>query len=273
MPANVFNTCIKAKPLLNYVNTHICLHEANADIFVSAEFRKNNSVWEESHIEQILRHLLRHPHLDFIDLGANIGTYTLYVAALGRFVVAVECFAPNVARLHRAIELANVANRVVLVQNAIFTRSGEVLRLSSSKENIAAQRFTFLEKRTSTVQGISNFSANDPLLVHTITFDELLPIFIARGVRAALLKLDIEGSESFVLQSGSQIFQFLEIPFVQMEWASHDLSVDRVSLILNFFLRRNYEPTTCTCKLLDVAKYPTWPFEICWIKKNSLQFC
>ncbi|CAF1487711.1 unnamed protein product [Adineta steineri] len=273
MPANVFNTCIKSKPLLNYVNPHICLHEENADFWVSGEFRKDNSVWEETYIEQILQHLLRHPHLDFIDIGANIGTYTMYVAALGRFVVAVECFGPNAARIHRAVELTNVANRVVLVQNAIFTHSGEVLRLSSHQENIGAQRLTFSRNHINTVQAFNSFSTTDPFLVQTITFDELLPIFIARGVRAALLKLDIEGSESFVLQSGSRVFQTLEIPFVQMEWETGSLPIDRVTLILDFFIQRNYEPTTCTCRLLDVAKYATWPFDICWIKKNSLEFC
>ncbi|CAF0830601.1 unnamed protein product [Adineta steineri] len=273
MPANAYNTCIKSKTLLNYVSTSICLHEKNADIWVSGEFRKNNSVWEGPQIEQMLQYLLRYPHLDFIDIGANIGAYTMYVAALGRFVVAVECFGPNIDRIHRAVELSNVANRIVLVQNAIYTRSGEVVRLSSRKENIGGQELLSLQNQTNIIRAKNNSSTNDSFLVHTITFDDLLPIFIARGVRGALLKIDIEGSESFVLQSGSRVFEALEIPYVQMEWTIVTLSIDRAILILDFFIRRNYDPMTCACQLLDPGKYSLWPGNICWIKKNSLKFC
>jgi hypothetical protein len=33
---------------------------------------------------------------------------TMFVAALGRFVLAIDCFAPNLVRLRRAIVLINI---------------------------------------------------------------------------------------------------------------------------------------------------------------------
>ena len=162
---------------------------------------------------RILEVLLRHPHLDFIDVGANIGGYTMYAAALGRFVMAIDCFAPNTQRLHRAVQLANVANRVVLIQNAIYSHSGLVLRLQKNANNIGAQGIEL-----STKGAINRTVTSDPYLVKTIQFDDLLPLLISRGVRGAIMKTDIEGSENFLVESGSRMFETLEIPFVQMEW-------------------------------------------------------
>ena len=154
----------------------------------------------------------------------------MYAAALGRFVLAIDCFGPNINLIHRAVQLANVANRVVLIQNAIFSHSGEYLRLSNDATNIGGQEINVSAKN------ITNQSIiNDPYIVKTIKFDELLPILIARGVRGAIMKIDIEGSESFVVESGSQIFDLLDIPFIQMEWFKVRDYPDRVKCNIKFF--------------------------------------
>jgi FkbM family methyltransferase len=242
-------------------------------MIVSGTYRENNTIWEEYGVTQILRLLIRYPHLDFIDIGANIGTYTMYAAALGRFVLAIDCFAPNLARIQQAIQLTNVGNRVVLVQNAIYIRSGEFLPLSVVKDNIGAQAIEAPNNQKNTVHVPNNRSTSDPYVVKTITFDELLPIFIARGVRGALMKIDIEGSESFVVQKGGRVFEKLDIPFVQMEWHIVRQHADRVKVILDFFIKLNYDPMTCACGKLDPAKYSSWPSDICWIKQNFSNFC
>jgi FkbM family methyltransferase len=240
------------------------LHETTKDIFVSGSFRDNISIWEEEGVTRILRLLIRHPHLDFIDIGANIGTYTMYVAALGRFVLAIDCFAPNLNRLHRAIQLKNVANRVVLIQNAIYSHSGESLRLSNDSRNIGGQEIKISTNRS---------FINDSYTVKTIQFDDLFPILISRGIRGAIMKIDIEGSESFVVQSGSRIFDSFEIPFIQMEWMKVCQYADRAKMIIDFFTKRNYDPMTFGCQLLNSTQYSTWPGDMCWIKRNASNFC
>ncbi|CAF4046000.1 unnamed protein product, partial [Rotaria sp. Silwood2] len=110
-------------------------------------------------------------------------------------------------------------------------------------------------------------------IVKTITFDELLPILVARGVRGAIIKIDIEGSESFVIESGSRVFDTLEIPFIQMEWFKVRDYPDRVKIIIDFFVKRNYDPKTLSCQLLNVNQHITWPNDLCWIKRNVSNFC
>jgi FkbM family methyltransferase len=260
--------CMKTKTLLHYLNTNICVHESNKDVYVSKSFRETSSIWEEEGVIRILQLLIRHPHLDFIDIGANIGSYTMYAAALGRFVLAIDCFAPNLDRIHRAVQLANVANRVVLIQNALFTHSGHYLRLSNDAINIGGQELKI------SLQPINNQNlTNDPYVVKTIKFDELLPIFIARGIRGAIMKIDIEGSESFVVESGSRIFDLLDIPYIQMEWLKVRKYPDRVKVILDFFEQRNYDPKTFSCELLNLTQPVTWPDDFCWVKRNVSNLC
>src|ERR1700722_13472413 len=154
-PVSTNLTCMKTKTLLNHISTTLCLHDKSKDIYVSGAFNGNQSIFEEGYVTRILQLLISHPHLDFIDIGANIGTYTMYVAALGRFVMAIECFSPNIDRIHRAIQLVNVANRVVLVQNALFKSSGGSLRLSFDARNVGGQELILSGS-------VKNHTVNDP---------------------------------------------------------------------------------------------------------------
>jgi len=82
---------------------------------------------------------IRWLHLYFINSGANIGTHTMFGAALGRFVFAIHCFSPNFVRLYWAIQLANAYDRFVFVQNTFVTHSGPFFLLKADTRNIGEQ--------------------------------------------------------------------------------------------------------------------------------------
>ena len=270
---NVTFRCIKTKKLLQNISTVVCLYDTKRDRYVSGAFREEVSIWEEEQVKRMLELLIRHPNLHFIDVGANIGTYTMYAAALGRFVLAIDCFRPNLLRLRRAIQLANVSDRVVVVQNAIYPHSGQTLRLSINTKNIGAQRIQHVKNQSKTSYRKSNLSTRDPYSVRTIRFDEVLPILVARGVRRALMKIDIEGSESFVFESGSGVFDAVDIPVVQMEWFQIVQDTARVRVVMSFFERRLYRPVSVKCDWLKLDEYQTWPMDIYWLKRNASSFC
>ncbi|CAF1374685.1 unnamed protein product [Adineta steineri] len=272
-PINGNFTCIKTKKLLNYFHSFVCLHQAQTDIYVSKSFQESLSIWEEHGVLRILQLLLRYPHLDFIDIGANIGTYTMYAAALGRFVLAIECFAPNIDRIHRAVELANITNRVVLIQNALYTHSGQYLRLAPSANNVGGQELDIVMKSPNTQNTIYNHSVTiDPYIVKTIKLNDLVPILQARGVRGAIIKMDIEGSESFAVESGSEVFDLFDIPFIQIEWLKVRNFPHRVKFLIDFFTKRDYIPKTFQCQLLPLNNTQTWPDDLCWTKRD-VHFC
>ncbi len=257
-------SCIITKRILNSFSTTLCLYSEgdtiSNDVIVSR-------IWEESEVTRILKILIRYPHLDMIDIGANIGAFTMFIAgSLGRFTLAVDCYLPNIERIARAVQIENIQNRVVLVQNAIYFKSGENLKIANEDPSgIRLSNDTY--KKTKTGYFISK----------SIEFDDLLPILIKRGVKSALIKIDIETSESYMCQTGSKIFDQIDIQFIQMEW--HHWRVNhqkRYQFIVDFFNQRHYIPTDSNCKPLQVSQWLTdWPGNIFWIKQIYINqtFC
>jgi hypothetical protein len=105
--------------------------------------------------------------------------------------------------------------------------------------------------------------------VQTIRFDDLLPILKKQGVRSALIKIDIEMSESYMCETGSKVFEQINISFVMMEWRHHRVNHQkRYQFIVDFFTQRNYIPTDKNCKELKISRWlePEWHGNVYWIK-------
>ncbi|CAF1442190.1 unnamed protein product [Adineta steineri] len=252
--------CIKTKLLLNLYNTTVCIHDGKD--YVSTTLAQTH-IWEEDYVTRLLKILIRNPHLDMIDIGANIGGYTMFTAgALGRFTLSVDCFMPNIERIIKAVQIQNVQNRVVLVQNALYAKSGELLRLSNGYPS-------GLQLTDNTQMDVDSHYN-----VKTIRFDDLLPILIERKVRAAIVKIDIEGSESYMCETGSKVFEVIDIQLVMMEWG-HGLRKtykSRYQSIIKFFAQLDYVVTDEKCNVLDSANWETtWPGNIYWIKRINFR--
>ena len=197
----------------------------------------------------------------------------MYVAALGRFVLSVDCFRPNLVRLRHAIQLTKMNDRVVLVNNAIHSQSGQHLRLALNTKNIGGQGLYVIKNRSNRSLASAQLSGNHSYIVKTIRFDDLLPILTAKGIERVLIKIDIEGSENFALEGGEQIFNQLDVPLVQMEWLRIRNYPERVETIFKFFAKYDYVPTTIECKPLNPKDYHLWPKDVYWVDEHSPNFC
>ena len=256
--------CIKTKKVLDLYESTICVH-AKGDT-VSGDVTSSR-IWEETDMTRLLRILIRNPQMDMIDIGANIGGYTMFTAgALGRFTLAVDCYLPNIERIARAVQIQRVQNRVVLVQNAIFESSGKSLTLTM--DDPSGIRL---------INGTYKASKASQFVVQSIRFDDLLPILLRRRVRTALMKIDIETSESYMCATGAKVFQQIDIPFVMMEWHSWRVNHQaRYQSIVDFFTERDYLPTNERCQVIQTATWLTdWPGNVFWIKKVYMNqtFC
>jgi hypothetical protein len=88
------------------------------------------------------------------------------------------------------------------------------------------------------------------------------------------MKIDIEGSENFIVESGAQMFDYLDIPIILMEWAVLRMTKPRASMVLNFFIKHNYTATHDICHEIKIADaFKSWPWDIYWIQKNRLEIC
>ena len=207
-----------------------------------------------------------------IDIGAQIGQFTLFAAKLGHHVICVEPFIDNVVRLHKAIGKESLQDRVTLVQNAIFNKRNQIKMLSRNPTNIGGQSLVPHKDL------VFKWDSSNKYLVETILFDDLVDLIPKRDdgseYEKAVLKIDIEGFEQYAFQRASHIFDKLNFVAIFMEWGNlREPRLDRDGLVLSlksFFVSRNYRPMSLDDydEPIDIRFHDKWPMDIVWIKAN-----
>lgn len=94
--------CRKSAPYV--VITTLCVHPKEKDVHVSGSIL-NLGAWEDHVLRPFIKYVSNHSDWLVIDIGAQIGQYTLYAAKMGRKVIAIEPFHDNIQRIHKAATL------------------------------------------------------------------------------------------------------------------------------------------------------------------------
>ena len=145
----------------------------------------------------LVLHLLRPGDL-FVDVGANLGSYTVLAAAVaGAKVIAFEPQPTNFARLRENIEVNGIADRVEAMQFAVgaepgqlrFTGSGTTCHLVGPEE-----------------------AAHDAIDVPVMTLDAALA-----GREPTMIKIDVEGFESAVIAGAASTLRSQKLRVVIAE--------------------------------------------------------
>jgi FkbM family methyltransferase len=146
-----------------------------------------------------LLHVLRENDL-FVDVGANMGSYTLLAAAVRR--ARAVCFEPTPAtftRLSRNLLLNDLGERVTAHPAGVGEKPG-VLRFSL-QEDCCNHVLRYGEKE----EGVE---------IKVVTLDETLA-----GACPSLLKIDVEGFELPVLRGAGAILQDPRLHSIILEFA------------------------------------------------------
>lgn len=149
----------------------------------------------------------------FVDIGANIGLYSLMAAKkIGKEgkVYSFEPVNKTFSRLLENIEI-NKFNNIIPVKKALSDKNGEF------EMNISCDGFDGWNSFTSITRG--NKSVKEK--VETITFDS----FFHDGViwnRISLIKIDVEGWEKFVLLGGEEHFRRSGCPPLIVEFVDQN---------------------------------------------------
>lgn len=142
-------------------------------------------------------HFLRPSDL-FIDVGANIGSYTIMAAGgSGARVVSVEPIPDTFAKLQRNVVLNGLAERV------------ELHRVGLSRER-SDLRFTPDQDTVNHVMATGELGS--AILVPVVSMDELLA-----GRVPVIIKIDVEGHEQAVLEGARQTLSDQRVAAVVME--------------------------------------------------------
>lgn len=209
-----------------------------------------------------------------IDVGANLGLYTLLSTQYDRHVIAIEPLYDSLIRLHKSIELNKVQHQVTLVANAIG-RKHEKLALKVVDKNLGASYLSYLDELAPPKKNVENLVDEEPAFaprvlaeVETITLDDLVSIFPSFFKRA-ILKIDIEGFEAFAFANASLLFNRTEIPAIYMEFGKlvelkyHRDMFKSIESMLEFLKKRNYEPYEVNdLNHLLYENWESWPWDI-----------
>ena len=120
----------------------------------------------------------------FVDVGANLGYFSLMAASLGYTVASFEPMSRNARKLSRSVARNGFAGRVSLYQNAVGTADG---RLVSLRETDALNQGVF---------GVD--------YVDTVSLSSVLLFAASQSTGAHIVKVDVEGLEPDVLRGARQ---------------------------------------------------------------------
>ena len=162
---------------------HMLLHDAETDIHISRSLAACG-VWEPFETDLVRREI--QPGDTVLDIGANIGYFTLLFAQLVGEQGRVYAFEPDPTNFHilrRNIERNGLKN-VVPEQKAVSSRTGKI-RLFSDKTNRGDNR-TF-----------DPGDGRDSVEVDAVSLDEYFSNIV---LKINFIKIDIQGGELAAVQ-------------------------------------------------------------------------
>ncbi|CAF0718871.1 unnamed protein product [Adineta ricciae] len=256
----------------------ICIYDPQHDEHVSGQLNDHGK-WEPVVVRSFLRLLRALPNTHVIDIGANLGLYTLLATQYDRHVIAVEPLYDSLIRLHKSIQLNNVQHQITLVANAIGTKH-ERLTLNIVDKNLGASYISYLDELAPPEKKIEKIVDDQqpgggkgvpPKVlaeVDTITLDDLVSIFPSFFKRA-ILKIDIEGYEALAFGNASLLFNRTEIPAIYMEFGKlieikyHRGMMTKIEDMLSFLKKRNYEPYEVNdINHILYDNWESWPWDV-----------
>ncbi|VDI17800.1 Hypothetical predicted protein [Mytilus galloprovincialis] len=234
------------------LNVPIYIYDPNEDVHISRMIF-NSGTWETPLVDKVVEAMKLHPDAVFIDIGANIGMYSMTMAALGYRVIAIDCNIENVMRLCASARKANVTNKMSIIHNGISDKRSVLRLIKSTEPNVGGMG---VEQISSTSNITHNLTANAILL------DDLLEIF---PIKSAIIKMDVEKHEDEILKGAKVFFEKVKVETVLLEFRFH--AKDKTGkFIIDFFDKHGLAPDLS--KLVNASDYSTWPGDLIWSRKK-----
>ena len=182
--------------------------------------------------KELLPHLIMHKGETFVDVGANVGYYSLKLAkeysSMGVTIIAIEAHPGNYKALRKNVELNDfkcitTINKAVADHNGIVTMYERIDTRNRVRSEFYSLSNGFIHE--------SNVVRPDggSLEIECDTLDNIL-----RDQRVDVMKIDIEGAEVSALKGASQILKKLRKIIVEVHGANFDKVMQILSDTHNF---------------------------------------
>jgi FkbM family methyltransferase len=158
----------------------IALNNPSTDTYISGTLARGGQ-WEPEIVSLITKYIA--PGQLFVDVGANIGYFSAVARSLGARVVSYEPVLGNYQRMvaTRDRMVAGLANPWVIHNNAVSSRSGDIVYLNTADARVNSGNFKI---------GGNSHSHHATTVTLNSTIHE----------RIRVLKIDVEGHEARVMQ-------------------------------------------------------------------------
>ena len=171
--------------------------------------------YEEYELDWITSFFPKDKSYLFIDIGANVGLYTILVASQTKFhCVAIEPDPRNLSKLHQNISRNGLGEKVSVFPVAVGQDSNDL-----KKRQFAISKFG----------GTSRFSTLDEsddyyelVNVKVVSLESILNNSEYWMFEQVVIKIDVEGFEPEVISSGMQVIQTLR-PFMLVEFSTNPM--------------------------------------------------
>jgi hypothetical protein len=167
----------------------------------------------------------------FIDVGANIGIYTLLATKDSQCnvtCVAVEPDSRNLIKLARNIANSNMGDRVEILPCA--------LGQASENQEIGSERYFFVSQygATSRLARVGESPESESFQsVKVQSLDQIFDDFYSESYKLVIVKIDVEGFEPEVLMSGFNSIRRLK-PFLLVEFTTDSSRSDNLGWTEDF---------------------------------------
>ncbi|XP_045179513.2 uncharacterized protein LOC123539099 [Mercenaria mercenaria] len=236
----------------------MCTWELDKDAWVSKDIH-NTGQWEPLVTQTIYDVLNQGRKMTFIDIGANMGYFSLLAASIGHDVVSVEPWDQHIQKLVHSIHINKFENKITIVNNAISNSRRELHFYVPWPNNQGAARL---------VLGNQNVENNQRFSANSITLNDLANLIQTKDI---VMKIDIEGHECRALEKADVIFDRFNVIFISMEWVVMRLYRDKygtacppenIQKMLEMLTRRGFVPYSFRNNIqLDPYESDKWMYD------------
>jgi FkbM family methyltransferase len=165
------------------------------------------------------------------DIGANVGSFTIFAASLGIPVVAIEPMPHNILLLTKNIVLNNLQDRVVVIPMAVSNRPATAtLSMSSLQFGSAGHGFGTDQMFRGRVKEVS------PAAFQTVgmSIDTVVEVFCLPS--PSHLKVDVDGIDDEVIYGSSSVLMETQSICCEMK-----LDNPRCELLIHFLESHGFQ--------------------------------
>jgi FkbM family methyltransferase len=229
---------------------------------------QENGCWECSHIQGMLGALDKYPNSYFIDIGGNIGMWTLSAAAAKKQTFTIEPSPDNFKRICKTVNKNAFHDRIHLMTIAATTKP-ETFRLNVPRGNKGGTSVTSVSEQ-------DDLAKEDVNVIKGFRIDSLnLPTD-----RPVVMKVDVEGHELQALLGAMSFLQSANIVYAMMELRPNLHKDDGWKKIVDVLVSKGLEPfmlangeTKLDVNDLSQWKHPKHPkvryYDVVWRMKED----